>query len=78
VFLAEACTRAGRVPLELSEAALAKLGAYPFPGNVRELKNTMEYAAATEEGAVIEPWSLPDRIAGTCLRYRDACARASA
>jgi DNA-binding NtrC family response regulator/pSer/pThr/pTyr-binding forkhead associated (FHA) protein len=64
LFLAEACARAGRPALELSEAALARLGAYAFPGNVRELKNAMDYAAATEEGAVVEPWSLPDRIAG--------------
>jgi len=64
VFLAAAGARAGRPPLELSEAALQALGAYPFPGNVRELKNAMEYAAATEEGGVVEPWSLPDRIAG--------------
>jgi DNA-binding NtrC family response regulator len=64
VFLAEACARAGRPPLELSEAALVRLGAYAFPGNVRELKNAMDYAAATADGAVVEPWSLPDRIAG--------------
>ncbi len=64
VFLADARARAGHPPLELSEATLAALGAYPFPGNVRELRNAMEYAAATEEGAVVEPWSLPDRIAG--------------
>jgi two-component system response regulator AtoC len=63
-FLAEACARAARPPLELSEATLTRLGAYAFPGNVRELKNAMDYAAATEEGATVEPWSLPDRIAG--------------
>jgi DNA-binding NtrC family response regulator len=64
LFLAEAGARAGRAPLDLSESALARLGAYPFPGNVRELKNAMEYAAATAEGGVVEPWALPDRIVG--------------
>ncbi|WP_437587200.1 sigma 54-interacting transcriptional regulator [Sorangium sp. So ce1000] len=64
LFLAEACARIGRPALEISEAALAALFAHPFPGNVRELKNAMEYAAATADGPVIEPWSLPERIAG--------------
>ncbi|WP_437747001.1 sigma 54-interacting transcriptional regulator [Sorangium sp. So ce1504] len=64
MFLAEVCARTGRPALDLSEAALAALFAHPFPGNVRELKNAMEYAAATTDGPVIEPWSLPERIAG--------------
>ena len=64
LFLAEACARTGRPALDLSEASFAVLFTYPFPGNVRELKNAMEYAAATTDGAVIEPWSLPKRIAG--------------
>ncbi|MGK3982867.1 sigma 54-interacting transcriptional regulator [Sorangium sp. So ce136] len=64
LFLAEACARTGRPALDLSEAALAALFAHPFPGNVRELKNAMEYAAATTDGPVIEPWSLPERIVG--------------
>ncbi|WP_104987322.1 sigma 54-interacting transcriptional regulator [Sorangium cellulosum] len=72
LFLADACARAGRSALELSEAALAALFAHPFPGNVRELKNAMEYAAATAEGAVIEPWGLPERIAGIDLAPRPA------
>ncbi|WP_437971335.1 sigma 54-interacting transcriptional regulator [Sorangium sp. So ce260] len=72
LFLAEACARTGRPALELSEAALAALFAHPFPGNVRELKNAMEYAAATADGSVIEPWSLPERIAGIDLPPRAA------
>jgi two-component system, NtrC family, response regulator AtoC len=64
LFLAAARARAGKTPLELSEAVLARLATYPFPGNVRELKNAMEYAAAIAEGDVVELWSLPDRIAG--------------
>jgi DNA-binding NtrC family response regulator len=77
VFLAEACARGGRAPLDLSEAALAALFAYAFPGNVRELKNAMDYAAVTEEGAVVEPWSLPDRIAGRASSAPAAGAAAS-
>jgi transcriptional regulator with GAF, ATPase, and Fis domain len=47
VFLTEACARSGRAPLVLSDAAVARLGTYPFPGNVRELKNAMDYGAAS-------------------------------
>ncbi|WP_433936611.1 sigma 54-interacting transcriptional regulator [Sorangium cellulosum] len=72
LFLAEACARTGRPALDLSEAALAALFAHPFPGNVRELKNAMEYAAATADGPVIEPWCLPERIAGLDVAPRPA------
>ncbi|AUX45254.1 Fis family transcriptional regulator [Sorangium cellulosum] len=64
LFLAGARARVGKQALELSEAALAKLAAYTFPGNVRELKNAMEFAAATAESDVVELWNLPDRIVG--------------
>ncbi|MTW21718.1 sigma-54-dependent transcriptional regulator [Allochromatium palmeri] len=38
----------------LSEAAIAALVRYPFPGNVRELENILERALALCEGACIE------------------------
>ncbi|XXV31314.1 sigma 54-interacting transcriptional regulator [Sorangium sp. So ce1389] len=77
LFLAEACARTGRPAIDLSEAALAALFAHPFPGNVRELKNAMEYAAATADGPVIEPWSLPERIAGLDVPPRPAADTAA-
>jgi DNA-binding NtrC family response regulator len=40
--------------LSLSSAALGRLRAYPFPGNVRELKNILERAAVLEPGPVLE------------------------
>ncbi|WP_437757167.1 sigma 54-interacting transcriptional regulator [Sorangium sp. So ce1389] len=64
LFLAQARARGGKAPVELSEAVLSTLAAYAFPGNVRELKNAMEFAAATAESDVVELWNLPDRIAG--------------
>jgi two-component system response regulator AtoC len=41
-FLAAACERAKRRAPTLSPAALAALRAHPWPGNIRELKNTIE------------------------------------
>ncbi|MFO0755026.1 MAG: sigma 54-interacting transcriptional regulator [Byssovorax sp.] len=61
-FLASARRPEGAPPRVLSDAAMARLCAYPFPGNVRELKNAMEYAAATAESEVVEPRNLPPRI----------------
>ncbi|WP_437280288.1 sigma 54-interacting transcriptional regulator [Sorangium sp. So ce375] len=62
LFLDQACARAGRRPLHLSDAALRTLVAYPFPGNVRELKNAMEYASVTAETDAVEPRDLPERV----------------
>jgi len=39
----------------LSDAAIAALRAYDWPGNIRELKNTLWRAAILAEGAVIGP-----------------------
>ncbi|HSO00868.1 MAG TPA: sigma 54-interacting transcriptional regulator [Candidatus Nanopelagicales bacterium] len=72
LFIAEACARTGRPALDLSDAALATLFAHPFPGNVRELKNAMEYAVATTDGAVIDPLCLPERISGLDAPPRSA------
>jgi DNA-binding NtrC family response regulator len=61
-FLADACRRAGRSPLSLSEAAMQRLEAHAWPGNVRELRNAMLLVAATVIGERIEPGDL--RLAG--------------
>src|SRR5262249_49867441 len=53
-----------RPVLDLSEAALHRLAAYDWPGNVRELKNAIGYAVATLDGDAVQPWDLPDAVAG--------------
>jgi DNA-binding NtrC family response regulator len=63
-FLEEACARAGRQPQLLSPAALHRLRAYPWPGNLRELRNLMDFVAATVTEPVLLPEHLPERIAG--------------
>ncbi|MBI2894866.1 MAG: sigma 54-interacting transcriptional regulator [Deltaproteobacteria bacterium] len=61
-FLEAACTRAGRELLRLSEPALRILAGYPWPGNARELKNAMDYLAATVTGAMALEAHLPERL----------------
>jgi two-component system response regulator PilR (NtrC family) len=45
-ILARIAERTGRPPHRLSPAAVAALRSYRFPGNVRELENILERAAA--------------------------------
>lgn len=48
--------------LRLSEAALACLMSYDYPGNVRELRNVLERATLLCDGDVIEPDDLPAEV----------------
>ena len=50
--------------VEISSVALQMLMAYAWPGNIRELKNTIESAAVIAENGFIEPAQLPSKIAG--------------
>jgi len=62
-FMDRACAVADRAAPELSSATLAALARHRWAGNVRELKNEMEYVAATASELVVEPWHLSERIA---------------
>lgn len=56
-------TRAARRPLmELSSEAEACLLSYPWPGNIRELRNAIERATILWPAQRIEPTALPERI----------------
>src|SRR5687767_8211787 len=57
-FLKAACKRAGR-QLELSSGAFEVLLAYDWPGNVRQLENTIERIVVFSRGSVVGPDDLP-------------------
>lgn len=50
-FLEDACAELNRGPFLLSQAQLKMLQAYSWPGNIRELKNTIERAVISSSGS---------------------------
>jgi DNA-binding NtrC family response regulator/pSer/pThr/pTyr-binding forkhead associated (FHA) protein len=64
-FLAEICARAGRPPMAISDEAMAALLAHPWPGNVREMRQVMDYVvAAYGDEREVAAWHVQDRLAG--------------
>ncbi|MEX1325741.1 MAG: sigma 54-interacting transcriptional regulator [Desulfobacterales bacterium] len=50
--------------LTISPMALQMLTAFSWPGNIRELKNTIESASVIAENGIIKPTHLPAKITG--------------
>ncbi len=50
--------------VEISSVALQMMMTFPWPGNIRELKNIIESAAVIAENGYIEPAQLPAKITG--------------
>jgi NtrC-family two-component system response regulator AlgB len=62
-FLDFFARQARRPTPELSSPALASLLSYPWPGNIRELRNVLERAIILWPAQVIEPEAFPEQIA---------------
>jgi transcriptional regulator with PAS, ATPase and Fis domain len=54
--------RLGQPSLDIDDDALARLRAYGWPGNIRELGNVLETAAIMSGGVTIDVAALPSRI----------------
>ncbi len=61
-FLREYASRDGRPVPRLADAALHRLGRYPWPGNVRQLASAIERALILAEGGRIEESDLPQEV----------------
>lgn len=61
-FLQRSATELGVEPKRLSEAALAVLTNFEFPGNVRQLENICHWLSVMAPSQVVEPKDLPDEL----------------
>jgi two-component system response regulator AtoC len=61
-FLQELSAKLGKAVQGFTPQALTAVTRYPYPGNVRELRNVVEYAASVCREARIRPDDLPDYV----------------
>lgn len=67
-FISEMNQKMGRNIASINSDAASALRRYHWPGNIRELRNTIERVMILEEGEVIELENLPANIQGTVSR----------
>ncbi len=61
-FLKQSAAQLGVEPKRISEAALAWLGDFSFPGNVRQLENICHWLTVMAPAQLIEPKDLPPEV----------------
>jgi two-component system response regulator HydG len=61
-YLEHFARKHGREVRELDDDAAALLRTFPWPGNIRQLRNVVERASLLAEGAVLLPEHLPDEV----------------
>jgi NtrC-family two-component system response regulator AlgB len=72
-MIADLSAQHRREPLQLDPAATAALGAYAWPGNLREMVNVLERAVILAGGTAITPDLLPEELrAGAPARVEGA------
>jgi two-component system nitrogen regulation response regulator GlnG len=62
-FLQQSASQLGVEPKRISDAALAQIGMFSFPGNVRQLENVCHWLTVMAPAQVIEPKDLPPEVA---------------
>ena len=61
-FLQQSAQQLGVEPKRISDAALARLSAFAFPGNVRQLENICHWLTVMAPAQLIEPKDLPPEV----------------
>ncbi len=64
-FLQRTATRVGKRITNIDEAAIKALQLHDWPGNIRELENTLERAVVLAEGEIITVRDLPTEVTQT-------------
>src|SRR6185369_5133599 len=62
-FLKQSASQLGVEPKRISDAALARLATFAFPGNVRQLENICHWLTVMAPAQLIEPKDLPPEMA---------------
>lgn len=62
-FLEAGCKREGREPMRITSAAMQRIVLHDWPGNVREIRNLMDFLSATVQTSSIEGKDLPPTVA---------------
>ncbi|AMO24527.1 nitrogen regulation protein NR(I) [Ramlibacter solisilvae] len=62
-FLQQSAKQLGVEPKRISDAALVRLSAFGFPGNVRQLENVCHWLTVMAPAQLIEPKDLPPEVA---------------
>jgi two-component system nitrogen regulation response regulator GlnG len=63
-FLQQSAKQLGVEPKRISDAALAQLTSFAFPGNVRQLENICHWLTVMAPAQLIEPKDLPPEVTG--------------
>src|SRR6187200_1364384 len=66
-FLQQSAKQLGVEPKRISDAALARLATFGFPGNVRQLENICHWLTVMAPAQVIEPKDLPPEVGVSAL-----------
>ncbi len=61
-FLQQSAKQLGVEPKRISDAALARLSAFSFPGNVRQLENICHWLTVMAPAQLVEPKDLPPEV----------------
>ena len=77
-FLGESRARRGKAVESLSDEALRLLLDYAWRGNVRELKNAIEFATIHAKGPVLQPQDLPPELSLASPATEDEAERIKA
>jgi two-component system, NtrC family, nitrogen regulation response regulator GlnG len=64
-FLQQSAKQLGVEPKRISDAAIAQLSGFGFPGNVRQLENICHWLTVMAPAQVIEPKDLPPEVQGS-------------
>ena len=78
VFIEQAAARHGKTAPRLTSTTMARLAAYDYPGNVRELRNAIEHAVILATTGELTPDDLPrlfDTVPATARRPSRPAAR---